>query len=265
MNHAEYKTMFELETFYWWFVARRKLLSDVVAGLGGNPDTTVLLDVGCGTGLNYSVLSKFGKVFGADSSPQALSFGRSRGVENLVLSSAENLQFADETFDVLTALDVLEHTDNDLAALREMWRVMKPGGMLVVTVPAYGFLWSEHDEALHHRRRYTAHELRNKLTNAGFEVQRSTYFITLLFFPIFLMRIWQNLVKKSLEAKTSHVILPKWMNSLLIRLLDLERLYLRWANLPFGVTVLATVRKPEVAPQTVEDKSCSATPAHVGN
>lgn len=83
---------------------------------------------------------------------------------------------------------------------------------------------------------------------ARHEVQRSTYFITLLFFPIFLMRIGQNLVKKSLEAKTSHVILPKWMNSLLIRLLDLERLYLRWANLPFGVTVLATVRKPEVAP-----------------
>lgn len=261
MNHAEYKTMFELETFYWWFVARRKLLSEVVSGLGKSPDRTALLDVGCGTGLNYSVLSKFGKVFGADSSPQALLFGRSRRVENLVLSKAEDLQFPNEMFDVVTALDVLEHTDNDLTALREMWRVMKPGGMLVVTVPAYGFLWSEHDEALHHRRRYTAHELRNKMTNAGFEVQRSTYFITLLFFPIFLIRIWQNLTKRSLEAKTSHVILPKLLNSLLIRLLDLERFYLRWSNLPFGLTALATARKPEAAAETVDDKSHSTPPA----
>jgi ubiquinone/menaquinone biosynthesis C-methylase UbiE len=247
MNHMEYKTMFELETFYWWFVARRRLISEVVSGLGKNPAHTALLDVGCGTGLNCSMLSKFGKVFGADSSPQALIFGRSRQVENLVLSRAEELQFPDEVFDVVTALDVLEHTDDDLAAMREMWRAMKPGAVLVVTVPAYGFLWSEHDEALHHRRRYTAHELRNKLTNAGFEVERSTYFITLMFFPIFLMRIWQNLRKKSVEAKTSHVILPRVLNSLLIRMLDVERLYLRWSNLPFGVTALATARKPAVA------------------
>jgi 2-polyprenyl-3-methyl-5-hydroxy-6-metoxy-1,4-benzoquinol methylase len=247
MNHAEYKTMFDLETFYWWFVARRKLISEVVKSLGKDPESTVLLDVGCGTGLNCSELSKYGKAFGADMSAEALSFGRSRKIENLVLSKAEELQFADETFDVLTALDVLEHTDNDLTVLTEMWRVVKPGGTLVVTVPAYGFLWSEHDEALRHRRRYSAHELRNKLTNAGFEMQRSTYFITLMFFPIFFMRIWQNLTKKSLEAKTSHVILPKWLNSLLIRMLDLERLYLRWSNLPFGVTILATARKPEAA------------------
>jgi SAM-dependent methyltransferase len=245
MNHAEYKTMFDFEMSYWWFVARRKLLCEVVADLGKDPDHATLLDVGCGTGLNCVVLSKFGKVFGTDSSSEALKFSCSRQIENLVLSRAEDLQFPDDTFDVVTALDVLEHTDNDQTALTEMYRVTKPGGVLVVTVPAYGFLWSEHDEALQHRRRYSAHELRNKLTNAGFAVQRSTYFITLLFFPIFLLRIWQNLTKKSLEAKTSLVILPPWLNSLLVRLLDLERLYLRWSNLPFGVTILATARKPE--------------------
>ena len=257
MNHGEYKTMFELETFYWWFVARRKLISEVVGGLGKDPEKAVLLDVGCGTGLNCSAFSKFGKVYGADMSEEALSFGRSRHIENLVLSPAENMRFPDATFHVLTALDVLEHTDDDLEVLREMWRVTKPGGVLVVTVPAYGFLWSEHDEALRHRRRYSAHELRNKLTNAGFEVQRSTYFITLMFFPIFFMRIWQNLTKKSLEAKSSHVILPKWLNSLLIRLLDLERIYLRWSNLPFGVTILATARKPE---GVAADESSASSP-----
>ena len=247
MNHAEYKTMFELESLYWWFVARRRLLLDVVAEVCKGNHSAALLDVGCGTGLNLSVLSRFGTAYGIDSSPEALNLARERGVQNLVLSDAEALQFSDEKFDVLTALDVLEHTDNDLAALSEMYRVLKPGGALVITVPAYGFLWSEHDEALHHRRRYTAHEMRNKLTNAGFQVQRSTYFITLLFFPIFLMRIWQNLTKKSLQATTSHVLLPGWLNWSLVRLLDLERIYVRWSNLPFGVTLVATARKPAAA------------------
>ncbi|MGB9198683.1 MAG: class I SAM-dependent methyltransferase [Terriglobales bacterium] len=254
MNDAEYKTMFELESFYWWFVARRKLISEVVAGLGKSPDENLILDVGCGTGLNCAAFSKLGKTYGVDSSLRALEFARSRQTENLVLSKAEDLQFPAESFDVVTALDVLEHTDNDLATLQEMYRVTKPGGYLVVTVPAYGFLWSEHDEALRHRRRYSAHELRNKLTISGFSVRRSTYFITLLFFPIFFMRIWQNLTKKSLEAKTSHVILPRWLNAMLIRVLDLERLYLRWSNLPFGVTILATARKPEVANESVENE-----------
>lgn len=254
MNTAEYKTMYELESFYWWHVARRKLLTDLVAELNIPREKTLLLDVGCGTGLNHSVLSQFGEAYGADMSPEALAFSRARGVTNLVLSPVENLQFSNDKFDVITALDMLEHTDNDMVALKELWRVTKPGGTVIITVPAYGFLWSEHDEALHHRRRYTAHELRNKLTNAGFIVQRSSYFITLMFFPIFFMRIMQNLTKKSLEAKTSHVMLPKWLNWSLVKMLDLERLYLRWSNLPFGVTVLAvgtkaaTASVPETAP-----------------
>jgi hypothetical protein len=107
----------------------------------------------------------------------------------------------------VTALDVLEHTDDDLLSLREMGRVIKPAGLLLITVPAYGFLWSEHDEALKHRRRYTAHELRNKLTVSGFEVVRTSYFITTLFFPILALRIWQGLRKRSTRPKTALEIL----------------------------------------------------------
>lgn len=225
-------------------VARRKLVRGFVRDCK-RPQPGVLLDVGCGTGLNCLMLSEFGSVKGTDRSEQALEFGRRRGIADLTQSDAEHLQFPDSTFDVLTALDVLEHVDDDLKALSEMYRVMKPGAWLIITVPAYGFLWSEHDEALHHRRRYTAHELRNKITNAGFTVERSSYFITTLFFPILLFRIVHNLTKKSLRAKTSHVILPKWANSLLVRILDLERLYLRWSNLPFGVSLICTAQKPD--------------------
>jgi ubiquinone/menaquinone biosynthesis C-methylase UbiE len=250
MYEREYERMYDLETFYWWFIARRKLIRDVVAGLHRQPDETTILDVGCGTGLNQEMLSKFGQVFGADSSEEAIRFSRKRNIENLVLSSAEALQFSDEMFDVVTALDVLEHVNDDLQALSEICRVTKPNGVVVITVPAYGFLWSEHDEALHHRRRYSAHELRNKLVNAGFEVESSTYFITLLFFPILFMRIVQNLRKKSLRARSSHVILPKWANLLLVKLLDLERIYMRWMNLPFGVSIVCTARKPQAASAT---------------
>lgn len=244
MYHDEYEQMYKLETFYWWFVARRKLICDVVAGLGKDPHDATLLDVGCGTGLNQETLARFGQVFGADSSEEALKFSRARNLENLVLSDAESLHFSNEMFDVVTALDVLEHVNDDLKALSEVWRVLKEDGVIVITVPAYGFLWSEHDEALHHRRRYAAHELRNKLVNAGFEVERSTYFISLLFFPILFARILQNLRKRGLRPQSSHIILPKWLNGLLIKTLDFERWLLRWANLPFGVSIVCTARKP---------------------
>jgi hypothetical protein len=121
--------------------------------------------------------------------------------------------------------------------------VSREGGVLVITVPAYGFLWSEHDEALHHRRRYAASELRNKLTNAGFTVERITYYITTLFFPILFMRFVQSVSKKSIHAKTSHVILPGWINSLLIAILGFERVLLRWMNFPFGVSIVCLARR----------------------
>lgn len=245
MNIAEYAEMYKLESFYWWFVARRDLLEWFVKGITHDfKRRPAMLDVGCGTGINFSVLSRYGDTFSSDASEEALDFSKSRGIDGLVRSDLESLPFEASTFDVVTALDVLEHVDNDLGAMDELLRVTRDGGVLVITVPAYGFLWSEHDEALHHRRRYTAPELRNKLTNAGFEIERTTYYITLLFFPILIMRFAQSLSKKSIHAKTSHIILPKWLNSLLIGILALERVLLRWVSFPFGVSIVCLARKP---------------------
>ncbi|HLG18014.1 MAG TPA: class I SAM-dependent methyltransferase [Blastocatellia bacterium] len=242
MNVSEYEEMYKLETFYWWFVARRKLLASIIKEISASGPSSIL-DVGCGTGINYSVLSKFGDAVSSDASEEAVEFSRRRGVTSLVRSRVESLSFASSSFDVITALDVLEHIDNDLAALEELRRIMKDRGLLVITVPAYGFLWSEHDEALHHRRRYAASELRNKLTRAGFEVERITYFITFLFFPILIMRFFNSLFKKSVHPKTSHIILPAWLNRLLIWVLDFERVLLNWINFPFGVSLVCLARK----------------------
>ena len=261
MNIAEYAEMYKLESFYWWFVARRRLLDWLVGEISREFKRPTILDVGCGTGINSRVLGKYGDTISSDASEEALGFSRGRGIERLVRSHVESLPFAASTFDVITALDVLEHINDDLRALDELLRVTKDGGALIITVPAYGFLWSEHDEALHHRRRYAASELRNKLTNAGFEVERITYYITFLFFPILLMRFAQSLSKKSIHAKTSHVILPKWLNSLLIAILGFERVLLRWMNFPFGVSIVCLARKMPKDSRAVRAPLCEMNPA----
>jgi SAM-dependent methyltransferase len=243
MNIAEYAEMYKLESFYWWFVARRRLLESLVEEISREFKRPNILDVGCGTGINFCVLAKYGDTISSDASEEALRFSKSRGIDGLVRSHLESLPFEASSFDLVTALDVLEHIGDDLRALDELLRVTREGGVLVITVPAYGFLWSEHDEALHHRRRYAASELRNKLTNAGFAVERISYYITFLFFPILLMRLVQSLSKKSIHAKTSHVILPGWLNSLLIAILGFERMLLRWMNFPFGVSIVCLARK----------------------
>lgn len=242
MYEHEYEAMFDLEDVYWWFVARRQLAVEVVrAELTRNPGAR-LLDVGCGTGANLEAFAAVTRVAGIDASADALEFCHRRGVVSVAGGAIERLPFADATFDIVTAMDVLEHTDDDLAALEELRRVCKPGGLLFATVPAYGFLWSEHDEALKHRRRYTAHELRNKLTIRGFDIERSSYFITALFFPVLLLRVYQGFVKKSAYPQTALKLLPRWLNSALIGLHAIERRLYRALNLPFGVSIVVEAR-----------------------
>jgi len=242
MYQHEYEEMYRLEDFYWWFVGRRRLVCEILRNESADGERLKILDVGCGTGANMLAFSAYGAVHGVDPASQAVTFCERRKVSEVKQASVEDLPYPDSFFDVVTILDVLEHTDNDLAALKEVRRVSKPDALIISTVPAYGFLWSEHDEALQHRRRYSAHEVRNKMTVCGFDVERSSYFVTLLFWPIFLMRIFQGLAKDSTSPKTAIHVLPAWLNSLLLGLLDIERWMLRGFNLPFGVTIVATAR-----------------------
>jgi ubiquinone/menaquinone biosynthesis C-methylase UbiE len=245
MHDREYEAMYSLEDFYWWFVARRALIEETVSRETRTAPESRLLDVGCGTGSNLAAFGRYARAVGVDLSSEALHFCTKRDSGSVALSPVEHLPFGDGAFDVITALDMLEHTDDDLAALTELRRVCRPGGLLICTVPAYGFLWSEHDEALKHRRRYTAHELRNKLSLTGFDPERTSYFITTLFFPILAMRIAQGLFKKSTHPQTSLRVLPPWMNRLLVAILALEQRAFRYVNLPFGVSIVALARPRE--------------------
>ena len=242
MYEHEYDAMYRLESSYWWYVARRALAVELLEDEIGVRNSVRVLDVGCGTGANAIAFAPLASTIGIDASMDALHFCQSRGLESVVLSPVEELPFACGAFDIVTALDVLEHTDDDLHSLREIHRVTRTGGLALITVPAYGFLWSEHDEALKHRRRYTAHELRNKLVVTGFEVVRTSYFISTLFFPILALRIWQVLRKESTRPRTSIYVLPEWINTSLVGLLGLERKLFQRINLPFGVSIVALAR-----------------------
>jgi ubiquinone/menaquinone biosynthesis C-methylase UbiE len=246
LRPAEYNRMFEMEETYWWFVARRKLVCELIDRLA-MPAGARLLDVGCGTGANLKAFNKEFERVGIDASDAALEFCHQRGLKSLVRAKIEQSGLEKDDFDVVTALDVLEHVDDDMQALRELRRVSKPGGFILITVPAFGFLWSEHDEALHHRRRYTTAELESKLTAAGFQVVRISYFLATLFLPILFARVAQNLTKRRVEPQATHVILPKWLNSAIVRLLDVEKRLLQWTwRMPFGVSIVALAQKPSV-------------------
>src|SRR5262245_56953763 len=242
MYEHEYEAMYLLENSYWWYVARRTLAVELLKEEIGGRSSLRILDVGCGTGANVNAFARLADTVGIDDSIEALRFCHERGIQSVTLSHVEELPFACGAFDILTSLDVLEHTDDDLRSLREIHRVTKQGGLVLITVPAYGFLWSEHDAALKHRRRYTAHELRNKLAVTGYEVVRTSYFISTLFFPILALRIWQGLRKNSTHPKTSIYVLPGWINSSLVGLLGLERRVFQRMNLPFGVSIVALAR-----------------------
>ena len=242
--------MFDLEDTYWWFVARRALVLDLLRRYlpapetrDPRPETRILLDVGCGAGATLQGLAQFGRVVGIDSSPHALGCCRRRGQELLVQARGETLPIADASADAITALDLLEHIADDAAALREFARVLKPGGVLIITVPACPFLWSEHDEALDHLRRYRAARLRRIIAESGLVIERLSPLITFLLLPIAVLRVLQRLRPRKSGPQTALIIPPRAVNSLLTKLLLLENRWLLHFNLPVGVSLMATARK----------------------
>lgn len=243
MKAAEYERMYRYEDHYWWFVSRRELVVSLVRQLS-LPPHPVIVDVGCGTGATAAEMQKYGMVLGIDISPLALAWSQERGLRNLLLAAAERLPISRGSVDVIIATDILEHLDDDVAVLKEFYRTLKPGGYVVVTVPAYSILWSEHDLALMHRRRYVARVLAQRSRAAGFEIVRLTYALFFLFPLALVMRLLKRRPPPEKEPEAQLPPLPEWLNRLLIRFQRIETAMLKYVRFPWGVSVVAVLRKP---------------------
>jgi len=235
--------MHDLEDHYWWFVGRRKLALDLLVKYCPDSETKVL-DLGCGTGVVSKEMQCFGSTVGLDFSVQALDFCQERGLPRLVQGDAQKLPFSDNTFGAMTSLDVFEHLPDDENSFRESCRVLQPGGILVLSVPAFMSLWGPHDVALHHFRRYRRAEVKRKLEAAGFEVVRLSYSVFLLFPIVVITRLGEKL--KRGPARASLPPVPKWLNKFLIWIQAIEAgLIVTVGNLPWGSSVVAVARKPK--------------------
>ena len=233
--------MFEAEDHYWWFVSRRELVLDLVGRFVQTPNP-LILDIGCGTGATASALEQVGQVIGVDFSPLALEACRRRGLDKLIHAKAAALPISSGLIDLIVATDVLEHLEDDLAALAEFHRMLRPGGVAVITVPAYQFLWSEHDDALMHKRRYTARRLAERTAQAGFHDLKLGYALSLLF-PLALGRLLRRGPKGTDEPQAQVKPVPAWLNDALIRFQRLETALFRHVTLPWGLSVVAVVQK----------------------
>lgn len=248
MKPEEIHRLAEFETFYWWFRARRELVEHWLRWFV--PDRSgPLLDAGCGAGELLAQLTREGApVFGIDRSALAVEYSARRLPGRVAAGDAQQLGFGAATMAGVVCLDLLEHLPDDAAALRECFRVLRPGGWLLLTVPAYPFLWSEHDEALDHRRRYMMHGLRRLVTGAGFRLEKYTYQITLLLPVVIGYRFLRSLRPRAGGKRTDLVVLPRPLNGLLLLLCRLEIALGRWLNYPAGVSLAVLARKPPAGP-----------------
>jgi len=246
MDDALERFTFDAEERHWWYRGRRAVLAAVLDGLDlPAPAAARILDAGCGSGRNMVELARRGTVTGIELAPASLQLARARGAgEVLPGSLAEPLPFADATFDLAVALDVLEHVGDDEAALRELARVLAPGGRLLVTVPQYRWLWGEHDVLSHHHRRYTRALLLARAGRAGLDAERVTAFNAALLPAIAAARLAQRACGRAQPASDLGRTPQGPVNGALERILRGEAVLIRRGrDLPAGVSLLAVLRR----------------------
>lgn len=249
MEQGEYRRLYELEETMWWFRGMEQISTALLDRFVGTQRKLELLDVGCGTGGMLSTLARYGEVTGLDYSADALRFARERHHAALTRGTVSRLPFVNESFDLVTSFDVLYHLDvsDDVQALREIARVLRPGGTLLVRVPAFEALRSQHDEAVHTRQRYGKRELADKLRGVGLEPRLVSYANCLLFPIAVLKRGAERLFGSGREGSEVEAVGPV-LNETLLWPLRIESWLLKRTALPFGLSLVAVAEKAEVSP-----------------
>jgi SAM-dependent methyltransferase len=245
VEDSEFQAILDHEQTHWWYRGRLRVVLAELARIAP-PAGTRILDAGCGSGRVLAELAAIGEVSGVDANPLAVAASRARGFREVVPGSVEHLPYPDGRFDLVTCLDVIEHTPNDVATLRELQRVTAPGGRLLVTVPAYPALWSAHDERNRHYRRYRRGSLHEAAAQAGWVLERHTHFNSLLLLPAAAVRLASRIglgapVRRS---RSDLSLTPQLLDPLLELPLRIEAaLIARGATLPAGLSLLATFRR----------------------
>ena len=242
MTPAAYLEMADTEDRHWWFVARRAILASVIGTLG-LPEKAAILEVGSGTSGNLDMLARFGRVSAIEMDGTAREIAREKTSGRYDIRAGvcpASIPFTAERFDLVCMFDVLEHIEEAEATLAALGALLAPGGRILVTVPAYEWLWSAHDEFLHHKRRYTGGMLQAQATAAGLAVERLSYFNTLLFPLAAAMRMMDKLLGKA-SASGNDVPSPA-VNGLFKSVFASERHLLKHVDLPFGVSLMGILR-----------------------
>ena len=244
MQQHTYAIMNRVEDSHWWYIGRRAILESFLQEIINNPKSKIqnpkLLDVGCGTGGNLEMLEKFGRAEGVDVSDDALEFCKLKGLK-VHKGLAEELPFDDESFEIVTALDVVEHLDNDVAGLKEMHRVLKTGGKSLIFVPAFMWLWGVQDDVSNHRIRYTKSQITERLEKAGFEIERATYANWTFFAPILAGRTLMKVT--GIKPESENNVNISALNGVFGKLFGAERFWLKNFNFPFGVSIVIVAKK----------------------
>jgi len=248
MRKREYETLYEMEDIHWWYLGHRRLYASLLDRFAPRAVRGRVLDAGCGTGgFTQWLRDRYRpeRMVGIDVSETALRRCGERGLTELLCCPVEYIPFPDASFDLVLSLNVLYHREvgDDLEALREMNRVLAPGGYLLLNLPALSFLRGSHDEAVEGARRYRAREVRELLARAGYEPVKITYFVFTLLPAIAAYRVWSR--RDALDDVASDLWLPPAaVNRSLELLLALESYVAARLGLPLGSTITTLARKP---------------------
>lgn len=240
MELIRYQLGYSLEVDHWWYVGRRNILHNLIKSYV-NKSHLRILDVGCGSGYTASSLREYGQVWGIDFSEHSLKFCKENRISNICQGDACSLPFKDESFDLITVLDLLEHLKEDKKGLDEIYRCLKSGGIAIISVPAFMFLWSSFDIPSMHYRRYSRIELKSLCDRAGFMILKLSC-INFYIFP--LVAVYRLIVQKffkNMELELREY--PVFINELLIRLFSSEAHILKLFDVPFGISIVCVAKK----------------------
>ena len=242
MRADAYAAMHAMEGEHWWFVGRRRIIERVIRRFAP-PGPLRILEAGCGTGGNFKMLAAFGTVTAFEPDAAARAMAKAVGAATVEEGALPGPLGLPGPFDLICALDVIEHLEADEASCRALAERLGPEGVGVFTVPAFGFLWSQHDVILHHHRRYGRAGFNAMLRRAGLEVVYSSYFNAILFPAVAAARLAQRLLRLRSEHDDTAALPPRPVNALLGAVFAAERLAIPALRLPFGVSIVSVVRR----------------------